>query len=180
VPFAGHPNVGTAVVFAKELEGKGAPPLDRLILEEAAGLVPIRLICEAGKIVGAVFTAPEALTLSSKVGVAAVAGAEIQLLQLSARRPEIGQRSARSLQRHPVVREVPSGRRGYLSTPQRRHFRLLLLDRRSDQKLGSFWRYGTMNHISSRGAGTTSLIAREQRLHILREGLSIGIRQADS
>ena len=67
------------------------------------------------------------------------------------------------------------------------HFRLLrrwvvplLLDRRSAQKLGSFWRYGTMNDISSRGAGTTSLIAREQQLHFLREGLSIGIRQADS
>jgi trans-2,3-dihydro-3-hydroxyanthranilate isomerase len=34
VPVAGHPNVGTAVVFARELEGKGGPPHDRLVFEE--------------------------------------------------------------------------------------------------------------------------------------------------
>src|ERR1700679_1070624 len=43
VPFAGHPNVGTAVVFARELEGKGRPALERLVFEEAAGLVALRL-----------------------------------------------------------------------------------------------------------------------------------------
>jgi trans-2,3-dihydro-3-hydroxyanthranilate isomerase len=73
VPFAGHPNVGTAVVFAREREGKGGPPLDRLEFEEAAGLVPIRLIREKGGIVGAEFTAPETLTVGSKVSVADVA-----------------------------------------------------------------------------------------------------------
>jgi trans-2,3-dihydro-3-hydroxyanthranilate isomerase len=65
--------VGTAVVFAREREGKGGPPLDRLEFEEAAGLVPIRLIRDKGGIVGAEFTAPETLTVGSKVSVADVA-----------------------------------------------------------------------------------------------------------
>jgi trans-2,3-dihydro-3-hydroxyanthranilate isomerase len=67
VPFAGHPNVGTAVVFARELEAKGGPPLDRLIFEEAAGLIPIRLIRQANTVVGAEFTAPENLTVGPPV-----------------------------------------------------------------------------------------------------------------
>src|SRR5712664_168775 len=36
LPFAGHPNVGTAVVLARM--GSGA---DRLVFEEIAGLVPL-------------------------------------------------------------------------------------------------------------------------------------------
>jgi trans-2,3-dihydro-3-hydroxyanthranilate isomerase len=67
VPFAGHPNVGTAVVFAREREGQGGPPLDRLVFEEAAGLVPIRLIRQNDAVVGAEFTAPETLTTGPKV-----------------------------------------------------------------------------------------------------------------
>jgi trans-2,3-dihydro-3-hydroxyanthranilate isomerase len=74
VPFAGHPNVGTAVVFAREWEGKGGPPLDRLVFEEAAGLVPIRLVREANAAVGAEFTAPEGLTKGSKVSAPDIAG----------------------------------------------------------------------------------------------------------
>ncbi len=73
VPFAGHPNVGTAVVFAREWEGKGGPPQGHLVFEEAAGLVPIRLIRETNTIVGAEFTAPETLTLGSTVGAADIA-----------------------------------------------------------------------------------------------------------
>jgi trans-2,3-dihydro-3-hydroxyanthranilate isomerase len=73
VPFAGHPNVGTAVVFAREREGKSGPPLDRLVFEEAAGLVPIRLIRERNRVVGAEFTAPESLTTGAHVSVADVA-----------------------------------------------------------------------------------------------------------
>ena len=67
VRFAGHPNVGTAVVFAREREGQGGPPLDRLVFEEAAGLVPIRLIRQNDAVVGAEFTAPETLTTGPKV-----------------------------------------------------------------------------------------------------------------
>jgi trans-2,3-dihydro-3-hydroxyanthranilate isomerase len=67
VPFAGHPNVGTAVVLAREWQGKAGPPLNCLVFEEAAGLVPIRLIRDADAVVAAEFTAPERLTLGSRV-----------------------------------------------------------------------------------------------------------------
>jgi trans-2,3-dihydro-3-hydroxyanthranilate isomerase len=80
VPFAGHPNVGTAVVFAREREGKGGPPLDCLVFEEAAGLVQIRLIREQNRVVGAEFTAPESLTAGAHVSVPDVA----ECLSLSA------------------------------------------------------------------------------------------------
>src|SRR5580693_4923577 len=67
VPFAGHPNVGTAVVLARELERRGEAPRDRLVFEEAAGLVPIRVIRKDNAIIGAEFTAPETLTRGSTV-----------------------------------------------------------------------------------------------------------------
>jgi len=73
VPFAGHPNVGTAVVFAHEREGQGGPPLERLVFEEAAGLIPIRLIRQPNAVVGAEFAAPEHLTLGSKVSAGDIA-----------------------------------------------------------------------------------------------------------
>jgi trans-2,3-dihydro-3-hydroxyanthranilate isomerase len=69
VPFAGHPNVGTAVVLARELEAKGSPPIDRFVFEERAGLVPIRLLRENGTVVGAELTAPERLSIRSSVSV---------------------------------------------------------------------------------------------------------------
>jgi trans-2,3-dihydro-3-hydroxyanthranilate isomerase len=73
VPFAGHPNVGTAIVYAREREGKRGPPLDQLVFEEAAGLVSIQLIREHDIIVGAEFRAPETLSLGSKVSAADIA-----------------------------------------------------------------------------------------------------------
>src|SRR6202034_3460202 len=39
LPFAGHPNVGTAFVLAREGEGKGRPVGEPLVFEEEAGLV---------------------------------------------------------------------------------------------------------------------------------------------
>lgn len=69
VPFAGHPNIGTAVVLARELEAQGHSPADRFLFEEAAGLVPIRLLREGGQVVGAELTAPEPLSVRSPVSV---------------------------------------------------------------------------------------------------------------
>ncbi|HEY3784693.1 MAG TPA: PhzF family phenazine biosynthesis protein [Steroidobacteraceae bacterium] len=65
VPFAGHPNIGTAVVLARELESQGKPPLERFIFEEAAGLVPIRLVREGGQVVAAELTAPAPLSIGA-------------------------------------------------------------------------------------------------------------------
>ena len=72
VPFAGHPNVGTAVVLARELEAdNGTSLVDRFIFEEAAGLVAIRLVRDGGGlVVGAELTAPEPISIGPSVSVA--------------------------------------------------------------------------------------------------------------
>jgi trans-2,3-dihydro-3-hydroxyanthranilate isomerase len=57
IPFAGHPNVGTAFVLAM-LAAK-APP--RLKFEEKAGLVPVDILTEQGRVTGAELTAPQPL-----------------------------------------------------------------------------------------------------------------------
>lgn len=59
VPFAGHPNVGTATVLARRGAAFGAPVGDRVVFEEAAGLVPISIIRNGGEAVGATLTAPQ-------------------------------------------------------------------------------------------------------------------------
>lgn len=66
IPFAGHPNVGTGVVLARELEANGGAALERLVFEEAAGLVPIRILRDGNTVVGAELTAPAALALGSR------------------------------------------------------------------------------------------------------------------
>ncbi len=73
IPFAGHPNVGTGVVLARELQAKGGAPLERLVFEEAAGLVPIRILRDGDTVVGAELTAPAALSVGSQVGAPDVA-----------------------------------------------------------------------------------------------------------
>ena len=67
VPFAGHPNVGTAFVLAREMAARGEAVPDRLVFEEAAGLVPLDLLCEGGTVVGAELTAPEPLSRRAQV-----------------------------------------------------------------------------------------------------------------
>src|SRR3954454_20043126 len=45
LPFAGHPNVGTAFALAREVNSYGRPvDGDNVIFEEKAGLVPISLL----------------------------------------------------------------------------------------------------------------------------------------
>jgi trans-2,3-dihydro-3-hydroxyanthranilate isomerase len=58
LPFAGHPNVGTAFVFAT----RAKKPPERLRFEEGAGLVPIEILTEKGRVVGAELTAPQPLS----------------------------------------------------------------------------------------------------------------------
>ena len=64
LPFAGHPNVGTAIVLAR----MGRAPLgpiggDRLVFEEAAGLVAVALKREGGTVIAAHLAAPQPLSL---------------------------------------------------------------------------------------------------------------------
>jgi len=70
MPFAGHPNVGTAFVLAQLRPGK-----DRCRFEELAGLVEVRLEREGGEVVGAEIDAPQPLSLLGEVSPAAIARA---------------------------------------------------------------------------------------------------------
>ena len=67
IPFAGHPNIGTAFLLARESAYRAATAAGRFDFEEAAGLVSVRLIAERGEIVGAELQAPERLSLRSRV-----------------------------------------------------------------------------------------------------------------
>src|SRR4030081_3686125 len=49
IPFAGHPNVGPAFVLATQ----AARPPARLTFEEKAGLVPVEILNEEGRTLGA-------------------------------------------------------------------------------------------------------------------------------
>ncbi len=57
IPFAGHPNVGTAFVLAT----LAAKPPERFKFEEGAGLVPVEILREGSRVVGAELTAPQRL-----------------------------------------------------------------------------------------------------------------------
>lgn len=70
VPFAGHPNVGTAYVLASLGIGGGA---ETLVFEEKAGLVRARILRLAGALDSVELTAPQALQLGRAVDAAAVA-----------------------------------------------------------------------------------------------------------
>jgi trans-2,3-dihydro-3-hydroxyanthranilate isomerase len=63
IPFAGHPNVGTAFVLATQ----AAKPPARLLFEEGAGLVPVEIVTEQGRVVSTEFTAPQPLKRMSHV-----------------------------------------------------------------------------------------------------------------
>lgn len=59
MPFAGHPNVGTAFLCARLGEVFGTPVGDRVVFEEAVGLVPLDIAQRDGAPIGATFTAPK-------------------------------------------------------------------------------------------------------------------------
>jgi trans-2,3-dihydro-3-hydroxyanthranilate isomerase len=80
IPFAGHPNVGTAFVLATQ----AARPPARLLFEEKAGLVPVEILIADGKVVGAELTAPQGLkkltqlTAEQAAACASLAAADIR------------------------------------------------------------------------------------------------------
>jgi trans-2,3-dihydro-3-hydroxyanthranilate isomerase len=76
MPFAGHPNVGTAFVLARAGESYGqAISGDRLTFEEIAGLVHIDLVKENGVTVGARLAAPQSISIGEEISVEIVAAA---------------------------------------------------------------------------------------------------------
>jgi trans-2,3-dihydro-3-hydroxyanthranilate isomerase len=71
MPFAGHPNVGTAFVLARLGKVSG----DKIVFEEKAGLVPLDLIRASGTVVAARLAAPQPLSLGEEIAPALVADA---------------------------------------------------------------------------------------------------------
>lgn len=61
VPFAGHPNVGTAYVLGQQGQVFGRPTGDRLHFEEKAGLVDVVLKRDGDRVLSAAIRAPKPL-----------------------------------------------------------------------------------------------------------------------
>ena len=67
IPFAGHPNVGTAFALARESRFAATAAHGIFVFEESAGLVPLKLLRERGAVVGAELCAPQALSRLTSV-----------------------------------------------------------------------------------------------------------------
>jgi trans-2,3-dihydro-3-hydroxyanthranilate isomerase len=75
LPFAGHPNVGTAFVLAGKGECFGRKITDEVVFEEKAGLVPIEILSTGGKVHGARVTSPKPFSRIGEMPVDVVAAA---------------------------------------------------------------------------------------------------------
>jgi trans-2,3-dihydro-3-hydroxyanthranilate isomerase len=75
LPFAGHPNIGTAFVLAQPGSASGRVVSDPIIFEEKAGLVKLDLIRDGTLVVGARLTAPQPLVRSDDIALDVVAAA---------------------------------------------------------------------------------------------------------
>jgi trans-2,3-dihydro-3-hydroxyanthranilate isomerase len=76
MPFAGHPNVGTAFALARAGTSYGRTvDRDRVSFEEKAGIVPISLLRDAETVTGARLASPQLLTLGEKIPAELIASA---------------------------------------------------------------------------------------------------------
>ena len=91
IPFAGHPNIGTAFALARAAERGGAAVGPTVLFEEGAGLVPVDVLREAdGRVIGATLTAPQPLTIGRTIPAAVVArcvGLELTAMRTSTHEP---------------------------------------------------------------------------------------------
>src|SRR5262249_25269051 len=69
MPSAGHPNVGPSFVLASLAK----EPKPRLLFEEIAGLVPVDIVREQGRVISTELTAPQPLSRLAEVSAADVA-----------------------------------------------------------------------------------------------------------
>jgi trans-2,3-dihydro-3-hydroxyanthranilate isomerase len=91
MPFAGHPNIGTAFVLARlGASYDRSVARDRVTFEEQAGLVPIEILKEDDRIVGARLAAPQRLSVGDGIAaelVAAACGLAIEQIDTARHRP---------------------------------------------------------------------------------------------
>ena len=93
LPFAGHPNVGTAFVLARAGQSYGRVVAgDRVVFEEKAGLVPIDVLRDGGIVTGARLTAPQPFSLGAEIAaelIASACGLAIDDIETENHRPVI-------------------------------------------------------------------------------------------
>ncbi|QWG25553.1 PhzF family phenazine biosynthesis protein [Bradyrhizobium sediminis] len=91
MPFAGHPNVGTAFVLARAGISYGRPVSgDRVVFEEKAGLVPIDILRDGATAVGSKVAAPQPLAVGAEVAgelVASACGISLADIETAHHRP---------------------------------------------------------------------------------------------
>jgi trans-2,3-dihydro-3-hydroxyanthranilate isomerase len=75
MPFAGHPNIGTAFVLARMGTSYGSAVTEPLAFEEKAGLVRLDLIKEESSVIGARLAAPQPLMRGEDIAAEVVAAA---------------------------------------------------------------------------------------------------------
>src|SRR6201992_1322554 len=76
MPFAGHPNVGTAFALAHAGKTYGrAIDSDHVVFEEKAGLVPISILKDGADVTGARLASPQRLTVGAEVSPELIAAA---------------------------------------------------------------------------------------------------------
>jgi trans-2,3-dihydro-3-hydroxyanthranilate isomerase len=76
MPFAGHPNVGTAFVLARAAGVYGrAITGDHVTFEEKAGLVPIAILKDGATVIGARLASPQPLAVGAEIAIELIASA---------------------------------------------------------------------------------------------------------
>jgi trans-2,3-dihydro-3-hydroxyanthranilate isomerase len=90
MPFAGHPNIGTAFVLAQLGSSHGRVVTEPLAFEEKAGLVTLDLIKDGPSVVGARLAAPQSLVQGEDIALDVVAAAcsiEVDDIETAGHRP---------------------------------------------------------------------------------------------
>jgi trans-2,3-dihydro-3-hydroxyanthranilate isomerase len=91
MPFAGHPNVGTAFVLARAGSCYGRPINGSSVtFEEKAGLVPIEILRDGKTVVGARLASPQPLSVGSEIAgelVASACGVALADIEMANHRP---------------------------------------------------------------------------------------------
>jgi trans-2,3-dihydro-3-hydroxyanthranilate isomerase len=76
MPFAGHPNVGTAFALARAGQSYGRTiDGERVVFEEKAGLVPITILKDGPTVTGARLASPQPLAIGAEVPTELIAAA---------------------------------------------------------------------------------------------------------
>src|ERR1700758_5188716 len=76
MPFAGHPNIGTAFALAQAGTSYGrAVNGDQVVFEEKAGIVPISIQKEGARVTGARLASPQPLTIGAEISPELIASA---------------------------------------------------------------------------------------------------------